>query len=58
MSLSGNRPAEELNEIAVNQVQPFLERIPGVSTTNISGGREKAIRVDIPQNRLDAYGFP
>lgn len=55
MSLSGDRPAEELNEIAVNQVQPFLERVPGVSTTSLDGGRESAIRVDIPQNRLDAY---
>lgn len=55
MSLSGNRPAEELNEIAKNQVQPYLERVPGVSTTSLEGGREKAVRVDIPQNRLDAY---
>jgi HAE1 family hydrophobic/amphiphilic exporter-1 len=55
MSLSGDRPAEELNEIAENMVQPYLERVPGVSTTSLSGGREKAVRVDIPQNRLDAY---
>jgi len=57
MSLSGNRPAEELNEIAKNQIQPYLERVPGVSTSSLSGGREKAVRVDIPQNRLDAYGL-
>lgn len=55
MSLGGDRPAEDLHEIAENQIVPYLERVPGVSTTSIDGGREKAIRVEIPQNRLDAY---
>jgi HAE1 family hydrophobic/amphiphilic exporter-1 len=51
----GNRTTEELYNIASDIIQSKLERIEGVSATSIRGGREKIIRVEITQNRLEAF---
>ena len=55
--VNGNRTPEELREIAEDQIQPYLEQVPGVAMTYINGGREKVVRVEISQNRLEAYGL-
>jgi len=55
--VKGNRTPEEVRAIAEDQIQPYLEQVPGVATTFITGGREKAVRVEISQNRLEAYGL-
>ncbi|MCI2128676.1 MAG: efflux RND transporter permease subunit [Sphaerochaeta sp.] len=46
---------EELRTIAADTVQPRLEQVSGVASTSLTGGRERAIRVTIPQEKLDAY---
>ena len=48
---------EELRKIADEIVQPRLEQIDGVASTSLSGGRERAIRVEINKDRLKAYGL-
>ncbi|OQY31972.1 MAG: acriflavin resistance protein [Spirochaetaceae bacterium 4572_59] len=53
--VNGNRTPEEIRAIAEDQIQPYLEQVSGVATSFISGGREKVIRVEISQNRLEAY---
>jgi len=57
LTLSGQRTPEELRQIAEDIVQPRVEQVEGVAMTSLSGGRERAIRVEIPQNRLAAYGL-
>jgi len=57
LTLTGNRTPEELRTIAEDIVQPRLEQVEGVALTSLSGGRERVIRVEIPQNRLEAYGL-
>ncbi|MCL2478568.1 MAG: efflux RND transporter permease subunit, partial [Treponema sp.] len=57
LMVTGNRTAEELREFAENTIVPRIEQIPGVATASISGGREKIIKVEIPQSRLQAYGL-
>lgn len=57
LTLSGQRTPEELRQIAEDIVQPRVEQVEGVAMTSLSGGRERAIRVEIPQNRLEAYGL-
>ncbi|MCF6335586.1 MAG: efflux RND transporter permease subunit, partial [Spirochaetales bacterium] len=44
-------------EIAESIVKPRIEQVEGVGLTSVSGGRDRAIRVEIPQNRLEAYGL-
>jgi len=55
LSVNGNRSPEELRDIAENNIEPRLEQVDGVSRAAVSGGRTKAILVQIPQNRLEAF---
>ncbi|MDR0448466.1 MAG: efflux RND transporter permease subunit, partial [Treponema sp.] len=57
LTVRGNRSQEEIREIAENTIIPRIEQTPGVATANLSGGREKIIKVEIPQSRLEAYGL-
>lgn len=55
LEVSGNRSPEALREIARDIVQPRIEQVEGVSLASVQGGRERVVRVEIPQNRLAAY---
>lgn len=55
-AISGNRSPEELREYA-EDLTPKLEQIEGVATANVFGGRERAILVEIPRDRLQAYNL-
>lgn len=55
-AISGNRTPEELRLYA-DDLTPKLEQIDGVASANVSGGREKAIIVEIPRDRLQAYNL-
>ena len=57
IALTGDRSLEELRQIAEDVVQPRLEQIEGVASVSISGGREKAIDIDISRDSLEAYGL-
>ena len=57
LMVTGNRSAEDLREIAENTIVPRIEQTPGIATANINGGRERIIRVEIPQHRLEAYNL-
>ena len=51
------RSADELKELTDNVVAPRIEQIDGVASTSTIGGRERAIRVEIPKDRLKAYNL-
>ncbi|MCL2127154.1 MAG: efflux RND transporter permease subunit, partial [Treponema sp.] len=55
LMVTGNRTPEELREMAEDTLIPRIEQTPGIATASTMGGREKIIRVEIPQNRLEAY---
>jgi hydrophobic/amphiphilic exporter-1 (mainly G- bacteria), HAE1 family len=55
LRVSGNRTQEELRQIAENTIQPRIEQIEGVALAGVRGGRQPVVRVEIPQNRLEAY---
>jgi len=57
MVTSDRRSPEELREIAEDTIVPRIEQTPGIATASVEGGREKVIRVEIPQSRLEAYGL-
>jgi HAE1 family hydrophobic/amphiphilic exporter-1 len=57
MITSDKRSPEELREIAEDTIVPRIEQTQGVATASVNGGREKIIRVEIPQNRLEAYNL-
>ncbi len=55
LTVSGNRTPEELRQIAEDIVQPRVEQVEGVALAGVSGGRQQVVRVEISQNRLEAY---
>jgi len=57
MVTSDRRTPEELREISEDTIVPRIEQTPGVATASVNGGREKIIRIEIPQSRLEAYGL-
>jgi HAE1 family hydrophobic/amphiphilic exporter-1 len=57
LMVTGNRTAEELKEIAEDTIIPRIEQVPGIATASTMGGRDKIVRVEIPQSRLEAYGL-
>jgi len=57
ISMEGNRDIDEIYDFARNQIQPRLEQVDGVALVAIYGGRDRAIRVEVSQNRLEAYGL-
>jgi HAE1 family hydrophobic/amphiphilic exporter-1 len=52
-----NRTQNDLRRIALDTIQDLLEQIDGVASTSVSGGQEQLVRVEISQNRLEAYGL-
>lgn len=54
---SPSKSAEELKVLAEDVVAPRLEQIDGVASTSIIGGRERAIRIEIPKDRIEGYGL-
>lgn len=57
LALRGERTPEELRTLAEDTLEPKLEQIDGIASIMVAGGREKSINVDIPRDRLEAYGL-
>lgn len=52
-----NRTTEELYKMADDIIVPRFEQIVGVSSANVGGGRERVIRVEASQNRLNSLNL-
>ena len=57
LAVNGNRTAEELRKIADDKITDRLEQAAGVAQASVSGGRDSIVRVELDQNRLEAYGL-
>jgi len=57
IAVRGDRSLESLRGISEDEVEWRLEQIPGVAQVSTQGGREALVRVELEQNRLEAYGF-
>ncbi|ATW26354.1 efflux RND transporter permease subunit [Candidatus Formimonas warabiya] len=55
-SLSGTS-LTKMKEIAEDTIEPALERIDGVSSVSLSGGKEREIQIRLDQTKMDAYGL-
>lgn len=55
--VSGDLPVNELKSLAENTLSPMLERVEGVAAADVSGGADKLVRVDVNENRLQAYNL-
>lgn len=57
IAVRGNRSANDLREIADNQITDLLEQVNGVAQASVSGGRKRIVRAELRANRLEAYGM-
>ncbi|GHV85976.1 multidrug ABC transporter [Spirochaetia bacterium] len=57
LAVQGPQERNELRRIAEDMVQSRLEQINGVASTSVQGGQEQIVRVELSQNRLEAYGL-
>ena len=57
IALRGNRSVDELKKIAEDQVVDILEQSQGVGQAESMGGRTQIVRVELEQNRLQAYNL-
>ena len=57
LSLTGNRPAYELRDLAENVIKDRLASVPGVAGVAIGGGEKREIQVLVDKQRLNAYGL-
>ena len=55
LALNGNRSADELRKLADDEVSDRLEQTAGIAQATVRGGRESVVRIELSQNRLDAY---
>ena len=57
ISLTGNRPAYELRDLAENVIKDRLASVPGVAAVSVAGGEKREIQVAVDKQRLNAYGL-
>ncbi len=57
LSVSAPRPLQEVYEISDGVIKDRLSRINGVGEVEITGKREREIRVEVHPERLRAYGL-
>lgn len=57
IALRGNRSADDLKQIAEDDVVDVIEQADGVGEASVWGGRSKIVRVELEQNRLRAYNL-
>jgi hydrophobic/amphiphilic exporter-1 (mainly G- bacteria), HAE1 family len=55
LGISAKMNATELYDLVTQRLQPNLAKIPGVAQTNIIGGEEREIRINVNRNKLEAY---
>ncbi len=57
LAVSAPRPLEEIYRIADKVIKDRLSRINGVAAVDITGKRQREIRVEVSPERLRAYGL-
>jgi len=56
-AVRGNRSVDELQQLAEDHIQHHMEQVDGVGSAEVMGGREQQVRVEIYQNRLEAFSL-
>lgn len=55
LGLGGAEP-DRLQDVAENDIEPYLERLSGVASIGIEGGKEREILVELNRSQLLHYG--
>ena len=55
--VTGPYPLDELRRIAVEDIEPRLERLPGIASAETAGGLEREIRIQLDTVKVAAHGL-
>lgn len=55
--LTGPYPLDELRRIAEKEIQPRIERLPGIASAEIAGGLEREVHVIVNPAKVTAFGL-
>ena len=56
-TIRGPYPLDELRRIAVEDIEPRLERLPGIASAETAGGLEREIRIELDPVKVAAHGL-
>ncbi|MEW6511237.1 MAG: efflux RND transporter permease subunit [Bacteroidota bacterium] len=57
VSVTGEMQPRELYQFVKDKIKPRLEQVDGVSAVTIVGGQQREIRVEVDNDKLNAYGI-
>jgi HAE1 family hydrophobic/amphiphilic exporter-1 len=57
LAVSGPLPVEELTRVADDELKPALQRLQGVGSIDVIGGRKRELAVVVDPTRLRAHGL-
>ncbi len=57
LAFTGDRPLDELRQVADRWLKPRLEAIQGVAAAKVRGGLDPEVQVEADEDRLAAYGL-
>ncbi|MBN1653037.1 MAG: efflux RND transporter permease subunit [Deltaproteobacteria bacterium] len=57
MTITGPYRLDELRTIAIDELQPRIERLPGIASAEAAGGLEREIQVVLDPVKIDASGL-
>ena len=57
MMVTGPYPLDELRRIAENDLEPRLARLPGIASSEVAGGLEREIHVELDPTKIAAFGL-
>ncbi len=57
VSVTGEMQPRELYQYVKDRMKPRLEQVDGVSAVTIVGGQQREIRVEVDNDKLNAYGI-
>lgn len=57
MNVTGDRESYEIKEIVEEKILPYLERIDGVASVDVSGGETREIQVLVDSYKLQSMGL-
>ncbi len=57
LALRGDRPLDEMRQIAERWLKPRLESVPGIAAAKVRGGLDPEIQVEADEDRLASLGL-
>jgi len=57
LGVTGEQDLDQLEKIVEDKIQPRLERIPGVASVQVSGGKTREVQVELDPYKLEAYNL-